>query len=199
MIVNEIAKFWNPLQLRLELLLVAQLSKPLLIAGCDGGRVDVGHARASLSEKGVVNRPYGRRRECTPRFGRKSSADRHDRVQIATGRASRRSDVAWCEVHDGELILIVGALLAAGLLASLLAGACAFPASSCSSGVGMAVGSDGAGWIDFDDYELARRVGIVALALILFEGGLAAGFAGDPAGARPGADASRSSGRSSPR
>jgi cell volume regulation protein A len=43
-------------------------------------------------------------------------------------------------------------------------------------GVGMAVGTDGAGWIDFDDYDAARAVGIVALALILFEGGLAAGF-----------------------
>ena len=37
----------------------------------------------------------------------------------------------------------------------------------------MAVGSDGFGWIDFDDYELARNIGVVALGLILFEGGLA--------------------------
>jgi cell volume regulation protein A len=40
----------------------------------------------------------------------------------------------------------------------------------------MAIGSDGTGWIEFDDYELARTVGIVALALILFEGGLTAGW-----------------------
>src|SRR4051812_45622365 len=40
----------------------------------------------------------------------------------------------------------------------------------------MLVGTDGAGWIDFDDYALARTVGIVALILILFEGGLAAGI-----------------------
>jgi cell volume regulation protein A len=43
-------------------------------------------------------------------------------------------------------------------------------------GLGMAVGSDGTGWISFDDYALARDVGVVALALILFEGGLSAGF-----------------------
>ena len=43
-------------------------------------------------------------------------------------------------------------------------------------GLGMAIGSDGHGWIDFDDYELARTIGIIALALILFEGGLTAGF-----------------------
>ncbi len=40
----------------------------------------------------------------------------------------------------------------------------------------MAIGSDGTGWIEFDDYELARTIGIVALALILFEGGLTSGL-----------------------
>jgi cell volume regulation protein A len=79
-------------------------------------------------------------------------------------------------VHDGERILIVGALLSAGLLASLLASRVRVPGLVLFLGVGMAVGSDGAGWIDFNDYNLARTVGIVALALILFEGGLAAGF-----------------------
>jgi cell volume regulation protein A len=80
------------------------------------------------------------------------------------------------EVHDGERILIVGALLSAGLLASLLASRVRVPGLVLFLGVGMAVGSDGAGWIDFNDYAVARTVGIVALALILFEGGLAAGF-----------------------
>lgn len=80
------------------------------------------------------------------------------------------------EVHDGERILIVGALLSAGLLASLIASRVRVPGLVLFLGVGMAVGSDGAGWIDFDDYALARTVGIVALVLILFEGGLAAGF-----------------------
>jgi potassium/hydrogen antiporter len=79
-------------------------------------------------------------------------------------------------VHDGERILIVGALLSAGLLASLLASRVRVPGLVLFLGVGMAVGTDGAGLIDFDDYALARTVGIVALALILFEGGLAAGF-----------------------
>src|SRR6266545_3295103 len=40
----------------------------------------------------------------------------------------------------------------------------------------MAIGSDGLGWIDFDDYALARRIGIIALALMLFEGGLTSGL-----------------------
>jgi cell volume regulation protein A len=43
-------------------------------------------------------------------------------------------------------------------------------------GIGMAIGSDGTGWIELGNYELARTVGVVALALILFEGGLASGL-----------------------
>jgi potassium/hydrogen antiporter len=42
--------------------------------------------------------------------------------------------------------------------------------------LGMAIGSDILGWIDFNNYELARRIGIIALALILFEGGLTSGL-----------------------
>jgi cell volume regulation protein A len=80
-------------------------------------------------------------------------------------------------VSDGELILVAGALLAAGIAASLLAQRIRLPGLLLFLGLGMAIGSDGLGWIDFSDYELARRIGIVALALILFEGGLLAGFA----------------------
>src|SRR5215211_423597 len=78
---------------------------------------------------------------------------------------------------EGQLILIAGALLAAALAASLLAGRIRIPGLVVFLGLGMAIGSDGAGWIDFDDYDLARTVGVVALILILFEGGLTAGFA----------------------
>lgn len=77
---------------------------------------------------------------------------------------------------DGHLVLVAGALLTAGLAASLLAGRLRLPSLVLFLGVGMAVGSDGLGWIDFSNYRLARDVGIVALALILFEGGLNAGF-----------------------
>jgi cell volume regulation protein A len=71
------------------------------------------------------------------------------------------------------MILVAGALLATALAASLLAGRLRVPGLVGFLGIGMAVGSDGFGWIDFDDYELARTIGIVALSLILFEGGLA--------------------------
>src|SRR3954465_3050511 len=88
-------------------------------------------------------------------------------------------------VSDGELILVAGALLAARIAASLLAAGIAaslraqrirLPGLLLFLGLGMAMGSDGLGWIDFSDYELARRIGVIALALILFEGGLSAGF-----------------------
>src|SRR5215210_5614713 len=66
--------------------------------------------------------------------------------------------------------------MAFALVASFVAARVRVPGLVLFLGIGMAVGSDGLGWIEFSDYELARDVGVVALALILFEGGLAAGF-----------------------
>jgi potassium/hydrogen antiporter len=74
------------------------------------------------------------------------------------------------------MVLVAGALLAAGLLASLVAGRLRVPSLLLFLGLGMLVGTDGFGWLDFADYDLARVVGIIALALILFEGGLASGW-----------------------
>src|SRR5213083_751925 len=78
--------------------------------------------------------------------------------------------------EEGYLILAAGGLLALGLAASLAAGRLRVPGLVLFLGVGMLLGSEGPGGIDFTDYPLARTVGIIALALILFEGGLAAGF-----------------------
>ena len=79
-------------------------------------------------------------------------------------------------MSDGELILVAAALLAAGIGASLLASRIRLPGLLLFLALGMAIGTDGLGWIDFNNYELARTIGVVALALILFEGGLSAGF-----------------------
>ena len=79
-------------------------------------------------------------------------------------------------MNDGQLILVAGALLAAGVVASLLATRVRVPSLILFLGLGMIVGSDGVGWISFDDYELARTIGIIALSLILFEGGLTSGL-----------------------
>jgi cell volume regulation protein A len=90
----------------------------------------------------------------------------------------RWSTAGWHapRLSDGQLILVAGALLTAGLLASLVAGRLRVPGLLLFLFLGMAIGSDGLGWIDFDDYALARRIGIIALALILFEGGLTSGL-----------------------
>ena len=78
--------------------------------------------------------------------------------------------------HEGLYILAAGGLLALGLVASLAAGRLRIPGLVLFLGVGMALGSDALDVIAFDDYDLARTIGVIALALILFEGGLAAGF-----------------------
>jgi len=79
-------------------------------------------------------------------------------------------------VSDGELILATGVLLAASVAAALAAQRLRLPALLLFLGIGMAAGSDGSGWISFDNYELAREIGVVALALILFDGALRSGF-----------------------
>ncbi len=75
---------------------------------------------------------------------------------------------------------MAGALLALGIAVSLMAGRLRVPGLLFVLGLGMVIGSDVLGLIDFggtvEDVEFARTIGIVALALILFEGGLAAGW-----------------------
>jgi cell volume regulation protein A len=80
-------------------------------------------------------------------------------------------------VDPGPLTFWIGTLLAAGILASLLAGRLRLPGLVLVLILGMAIGSDGTGWIDFGDFEVAQAAGIVALGLILYEGGLSSGWA----------------------
>jgi cell volume regulation protein A len=75
-------------------------------------------------------------------------------------------------VDEGTMLLLVGAILAGSILVALGAARIGVPALVAFLGLGMLLGSDGPGGIYFDDAELARAVGIVALAAILFEGGL---------------------------
>lgn len=77
---------------------------------------------------------------------------------------------------DGHLILGTGALLAAGLVASFIAVRIRVPSLVLFLGLGMLLGSDALGWISFDNYRLARTIGVISLALILFEGGLTSGL-----------------------
>jgi potassium/hydrogen antiporter len=78
--------------------------------------------------------------------------------------------------HDAELILVAGGLLAAGIVGALLADRIRIPGLLLFLGLGMLAGSEGIGGIEFSDTELARTLGTIALVLILFEGGLTAGW-----------------------
>jgi potassium/hydrogen antiporter len=66
----------------------------------------------------------------------------------------------------------VGLLLLLAGLATPLPGRIGVPVLLLFLVVGMVAGSEGIGGIPFDDYGLAFRLGNVALALILFDGGL---------------------------
>ena len=78
--------------------------------------------------------------------------------------------------HDAELILIAGGLLAAGIVGALLADRVRVPGLLLFLALGMLAGSQGIGGIEFSNMELARTLGTIALILILFEGGLTAGW-----------------------
>src|SRR4051794_32732281 len=71
----------------------------------------------------------------------------------------------------------MGALLAAGIGASLLAGRLRLPGLVLVLVLGMVVGSDGLELINFNDYHRAQSAAIMALAFILYEGGLSSGWA----------------------
>ncbi len=75
-------------------------------------------------------------------------------------------------MDEGLMLLVVGAILCASVVAALAAARTGVPVLVGFLALGMLLGSDGPGGIDFDDAELAREVGVIGLVLILFEGGL---------------------------
>lgn len=79
-------------------------------------------------------------------------------------------------MSDAELILIGGLLLGSGIAAAMVADRVRVPGLVLFLGLGMLVGSDGIGGVEFDDVELTRTLGTIGLVLILFEGGLTAGW-----------------------
>ncbi len=79
-------------------------------------------------------------------------------------------------MSDAELIFVAGALLAVGIIAAKVADRVRVPGLLLFVALGMLVGSDGPGGVEFDDAELTRTLGTIGLVLILFEGGLSAGW-----------------------
>jgi cell volume regulation protein A len=71
-----------------------------------------------------------------------------------------------------SLILGTGILLFLGIASSKLSNRLGVPVLVLFLILGMLAGSEGIGGIPFEDYRLAHAVGTLALALILFDGGL---------------------------
>jgi cell volume regulation protein A len=70
------------------------------------------------------------------------------------------------------LLMTCGVLLAISVLFSRASQRFGFPIALLFLGIGVMAGSEGIGGIDFDNYHFSFRVGVLALALILFDGGL---------------------------
>ncbi|HEX4518953.1 MAG TPA: potassium/proton antiporter [Gaiellaceae bacterium] len=73
---------------------------------------------------------------------------------------------------EGTVLLVVGAVLAASVALAFGAARTGLPVLVAFLGLGMLLGSDGPGGIEFDDAELTRQIGTIGLGLILYEGGL---------------------------
>jgi potassium/hydrogen antiporter len=69
-------------------------------------------------------------------------------------------------------MLLAGVLLVIGITSSKFSARLGIPVLVLFLAVGMLAGSEGIGRIPFENYPLANSVGSVALALILFDGGL---------------------------
>ena len=74
--------------------------------------------------------------------------------------------------HAHELILVGGAMGLISLLVGLASARLGAPLLLVFLGIGMLAGEDGPGGIAFSDFPAAYLIGSIALAAILFEGGL---------------------------
>jgi cell volume regulation protein A len=83
------------------------------------------------------------------------------------------------------LILVTGVLLLAAVASSSFSSRFGVPALVLFVAAGMLAGSEGIGGIDFENYEWAHGVGTVALAIILFDGGLRTSYASFRRGLAP--------------
>ena len=74
---------------------------------------------------------------------------------------------------SSELILLGGFLLLLSVFAGAVSARLGAPLLLAFLGLGMLAGEDGPGHIRFDDFPLSYLIGSAALAIILFDGGLA--------------------------
>ena len=82
------------------------------------------------------------------------------------------TEIGGRSLPSAEPVLIVAILLFVAVLAGKVSGRFGVPALLLFLVIGMVAGSDGPGGIEFDDAGVASSIGAVALAYILFSGGL---------------------------
>lgn len=75
-------------------------------------------------------------------------------------------------MSEGLILFVVGGILASSIVVALVAARANVPALVAFLCLGMLLGAEGIGNIQFDNVELARFVGVIGLIVILFEGGL---------------------------
>lgn len=83
------------------------------------------------------------------------------------------------------ILLISGILLSISALFSRTSERVGIPVFLLFLVLGMLAGSEGVGGIEFEDYEFSFRIGTIALALILFDGGLNTPLSSVRAGIKP--------------
>jgi len=76
-----------------------------------------------------------------------------------------------------NLILVTGLLLLFGIVSSKVSTRFGMPVLILFLLVGMIAGSEGIGKLEFENYRLAHAIGTIALAMILFDGGLGTSLA----------------------
>ncbi|HYG63311.1 MAG TPA: cation:proton antiporter, partial [Thermoanaerobaculia bacterium] len=75
-------------------------------------------------------------------------------------------------LNTAGLMAVAGLLMATSVLFSRASARFGFPVFLLFLAVGMLAGSEGIGGVEFSDYGFSLRLGTLALALILFDGGL---------------------------
>lgn len=75
-----------------------------------------------------------------------------------------------------HLLLVAGILTLVAIWSNKWSARLGVPVLAVYLGIGMLAGSEGIGGIEFEEYGLAHAIGTVALAVILFDGGLRTSF-----------------------
>lgn len=87
--------------------------------------------------------------------------------------------------YTNQLILLIGVLFLLSVLATTISTRVGLPLLLVFLGLGMLAGEDGPGGIRFDDVQTSYMIGTVALAVILFNGGLFTDIGSFRVGLRP--------------